>query len=72
MTRDDEASSRSATEPALPRERAFVIQLASGADPAGGVFVGRAVHIESGEAVPFGDAEELFRFLASHPSSGTG
>lgn len=48
---------------ALPRPRAFVIQLASDAAPEGGHVRGRAVHIVSGEAAPFESVAELLRFL---------
>lgn len=48
---------------ALPRPRAFVVQLASDAAPADGSLRGRAVHIASGEAAPFESIAELLRFL---------
>ena len=48
---------------ALPRPRAFVVQLASDAAPANGSLRGRAVHIASGEAAPFESIAELLRFL---------
>ena len=49
----------------LPQRRAFVLQLADDADPAGGVLKGRAVHIDSGESAPFDSIAELLRFLES-------
>lgn len=47
----------------LPQERAFLLQLAIDAVPAAGTVRGRAVHIRSGEAVPFESIDELLRFL---------
>lgn len=48
---------------ALPHQRAFLVQLAVDAVPAAGALRGRAVHIRSGEAVPFENVAELLRFL---------
>jgi hypothetical protein len=58
------STSGSGTAPAgLPRPRAFVVQLASDAEPAGGTVRGRAIHIASGEASAFESITELLRFL---------
>ena len=54
---------RACPAPALPHQRAFLLQLAIDAVPADGALRGRAVHIGSGEAVPFENVAELCRFL---------
>lgn len=46
-----------------PHNRAFVLQLASQADPAGGRLEGRIEHIASLRAVRFGSLVELVAFL---------
>ena len=48
---------------ALPRPRAFVVQLASDAVPADGSLRGRVVHLASGEAALFESITELLRFF---------
>ena len=58
-------SGHDTTPAALPRPRAFVVQLAANAQPADGSVRGRAVHIASGEAAPFENITELLRFLAA-------
>ena len=50
---------------ALPRRRAFVLQLAVDAVPGSGALRGRVVHIDSSEAVTFENAGELYTFLRS-------
>ena len=51
-----------ASEPSLPAERAFVVQL--GAQTGDNLFIGRAEHIASGATVRFGSADELIAFIA--------
>ena len=55
---------RAAAE-ALPRRRAFVLQLAVDAVPGADPFRGRVVHIVSSEAATFENAGELYAFLRS-------
>ena len=50
---------------ALPRQRAFVLQLAVDAVPGSGPLRGRVVHIDSSEAATFESAGELYTFLQS-------
>jgi hypothetical protein len=53
---------------ALPRGRAFVVQLSADADPRQGRLSGRLVHLESGDASRFHDLEHLLRLLARGPA----
>lgn len=55
-------STAAASPAALPRQRAFVLQLASDVDPATGLR-GRVVHIASGGAARFEDVTDLLRFV---------
>ena len=55
---------REATEPPLPPERAFVVQLRAPADPDGELFIGRVEHIPSGAVARFRSAAELIALLA--------
>jgi hypothetical protein len=48
----------------LPRRRAFVVQFHASADVAAGRVVGRAEHVDSGEAMHFTALEELLTFTA--------
>jgi len=48
---------------ALPRERAFVLQLTADSDPPRAHLAGRLVHIESGDATRFDDLEQLLGLL---------
>jgi hypothetical protein len=50
--------------PALPTNRAFVVQLHADAQPEQGNWKGRAEHLNSGKAVHFNSAEELLAFMA--------
>ena len=47
----------------LPAERAFVIQLAHEADPTRDRFIGRVVHVTSGEEQRFESPGEALRFI---------
>lgn len=53
-----------ARAPALPSDRAFVVQLTADSDPARGVYLGRVEHVRTGRCARFGSAGELQRFLA--------
>ena len=47
----------------FPSERAFVIQLKQEADPAQQLFVGRVVHLTSGEEQRFRTSQEAVSFI---------
>lgn len=49
--------------PKLVPHAAFVIQLATGFDPANGAVVGRVEHVLSGRAARFGSVPELLDFM---------
>lgn len=55
----------------LPRQRAFLVQLAPSADPASGGIAGRAVHIDSGSAASFASLAELLRLFATLHAVGS-
>jgi hypothetical protein len=52
-----------ASEPPLPAERAFVVQLRAQSGPADDLFLGRAEHMATGTAERFASAEELISFI---------
>ena len=62
MTPDD--PQHPTAPPALPPERAFVVQLGATADPARGKISGRLVHMTSGNAMRFEGVEQLLELLA--------
>lgn len=49
--------------PCLPPDRAFAVQLSNKAAPLQSVFVGRAEHIRSGQALHFQSLAELVAFF---------
>ena len=52
------------TKPALPANRAFVVQLHVDAEPARGDFRGRVEHLASYQVIHFSSVEELMAFMA--------
>jgi hypothetical protein len=49
---------------ALPRDRVFVVELGSDADPSQGRLVGRVEHVDSGQSARFTTGEEMNEFFA--------
>jgi hypothetical protein len=47
----------------LVMQRAFVVRLGSGTEPAAGRFEGRVEEVDTGEELRFRSAEELLKFL---------
>ena len=62
-TKADAREARSDRERALPQDRAFVVQLESGAAPAPEAFRGRVEHVTSGRATHFHTLEECLTFI---------
>ena len=52
------------THPALPRRRAFVVQLHADARLEQGEFYGRVEHLDSYQAIHFQSLDELRAFMA--------
>lgn len=52
------------TKPALPRDRAFVVQFSADATGDAARFSGRVEHVRSGQVNQFSSPEELVTFLA--------
>ncbi len=52
------------TKPALPRDRAFVVQFSADATGEAARFSGRVEHVMSGQVNQFSSPEELVTFLA--------
>jgi hypothetical protein len=55
---------KSGAEPALPAQRAFVMQLHAAADLAQGQVSGRVEHVVSGQATHFCGVDSLLAFMA--------
>jgi hypothetical protein len=59
MVSDESSTDRSS----LPANRAFVVQLREGTDPAAGEVVGRVEHVTSGRSRRFADVRTLIEFF---------